>query len=136
MTKRIEGYALIGNMRTAALVNWEASIEWLCLPRFDSDACCAALLGEPENGHWQITPRKKTASAMRRYRGETLVLETLFETESGTAAVIDFMALDGENDGAVHVVRIVEGRKGRVVMNMEFSTTGMSRPGYASTSEA
>ncbi|MGH8274603.1 MAG: glycoside hydrolase family 15 protein [Gammaproteobacteria bacterium] len=119
MTKRIEDYALIGNMRTAALVSREASIEWMCLPRFDSDACCAALLGDRENGHWQIAPREKPISTMRRYRGETLVLETLFETENGTAAVIDFMALDGEADGTVDVVRIVEGRKGRVAMNME-----------------
>ncbi|MDN5865010.1 MAG: glycoside hydrolase family 15 protein [Gammaproteobacteria bacterium] len=119
MAKRIEDYALIGNMRTAALVNREASIEWLCLPRFDSDACFAALLGKRDNGHWQIAPRSKAASTTRRYRGETLVLETVFETADGEAAVIDFMALGEKNDETVHVVRIVEGRRGEVGMGME-----------------
>ncbi|HEX5313419.1 MAG TPA: trehalase-like domain-containing protein, partial [Gammaproteobacteria bacterium] len=118
MPKRIEDYALIGNMRTAALVNREASMEWLCLPRFDSDACFAALLGKPENGYWRIAPREESPAATRRYRGETLVLETVFETGGGAAAIMDFMALGETNDDVVHVVRIVEGRKGRVAMDM------------------
>jgi GH15 family glucan-1,4-alpha-glucosidase len=119
MSKRIEDYALIGNMRSAALVSREGSIDWLCLPRFDSDACFAALVGDLENGHWGIAPRVKSRSIARRYRGETAVLETVFETGAGAAALIDFIALSENDDEAVHLVRIVEGRKGRVAMNME-----------------
>lgn len=114
--KRIEDYGFIGNMRTAALIDRDAAIEWLCMPRFDSDACCAALLGERSNGYWQIAPRGQVISRSRRYRGETLVLETLFETDSGCAAVIDFMPLSREGEARVELMRIVEGREGRVDM--------------------
>lgn len=119
MGKRIEDYALIGNMRCAALVSREAAIEWLCLPRFDSDACFAALIGDRENGFWQIRPRQKPVSITRRYRGETLVLETEFQTDEGAAAVIDFMALGEKEDDGAHLVRIVEGRGGRIEMQMD-----------------
>ncbi|GAB2794558.1 glycoside hydrolase family 15 protein [Halomonas shantousis] len=114
--KRIEDYGFIGNLRTAALVDRQASMEWLCLPRFDSDACFAALIGEHENGYWQIYPTEDVTSQSRRYQGETLILETLFETASGSVAVIDFMPLSHEGDTTVDVIRIVEGRSGRVEM--------------------
>lgn len=115
-TRRIEDYGFIGNMRTAALIDRDASIDWLCLPRFDSDACCAALLGDDDNGHWRIRPTEPVARRSRRYRGETLVLETLFETESGSVAVIDFMPVAGKSDNEVNVMRVVEGRGGCVPM--------------------
>ncbi|MHB0776448.1 glycoside hydrolase family 15 protein [Halomonas sp. WWR20] len=114
--KRIEDYGFISNMRTAALIDRHASMEWLCLPRFDSDACFAALVGNRENGYWQLSPTGGIRSQSRRYRGETLILETLFETETGSVAVIDFMPLSSENDSVVDVVRLVEGRQGEVEM--------------------
>ncbi|TDX28415.1 GH15 family glucan-1,4-alpha-glucosidase [Modicisalibacter xianhensis] len=119
--KRIEDYGFIGNMRTAALVDRDASIDWLCLPRFDSDACCAALVGEHENGYWKIWPSQAIRSTRRCYREESLVLETKVETASGRAAIIDFMPLSRENDSVVDVIRIVEGRAGSVDMHMNAS---------------
>ena len=115
MALRIEDYALIGDCKTAALVGRDGSIDWLCWPRFDSAACFAALLGQADNGRWLIAPRDSPLSARRRYRPGTLVLETEFETESGCAAVIDFMP---PADGA-DLVRIVAGRSGRVVFATE-----------------
>ncbi len=91
MALRIEEYALIGNMHTAALAGIDGSIDWLCMPRFDSPACFAALLGTPDNGRWLIAPRDQPIQTRRRYRDETLVLETEFQCASGTVAVIDFM---------------------------------------------
>ncbi|MDN5863789.1 MAG: glycoside hydrolase family 15 protein [Gammaproteobacteria bacterium] len=119
MSQRIEDYALIGNMRSAALVGRDGSIDWLCLPRFDSDACFAALIGERDNGRWLIAPKEATKKITRRYRDETLILETLFETDSGTVALIDFMPLPRDGNDVIDVVRIVEGRQGRVAMQME-----------------
>lgn len=119
MTQRIEDYALIGNMRSVALVGRDGSIDWLCLPRFDSDACFAALLGEPENGRWLIAPQQPPEKITRRYHDETLVLETTFETASGTVALIDFMPLPRDGKEVIDVVRIIEGRHGRVPMRME-----------------
>jgi GH15 family glucan-1,4-alpha-glucosidase len=116
MALRIEDYALIGDCQTAALVGRDGSIDWLCLPRFDSDACFAALLGTPENGRWQIAPSAPHRSVGRSYLGDTLVLETCFETEGGAARVIDFMPIRGV---APDVVRIVEGCGGRVEMRSE-----------------
>ena len=87
----IENYALIGDCHTAALVGRDGSIDWLCLPRFDSAACFAALLGGPEHGRWQIAPTAEIKSVRRRYRGETLILETDFETARGSVRLIDFM---------------------------------------------
>jgi len=115
MALRIEDYALIGDCKTAALVGRDGSIDWLCWPRFDSAACFAALLGEPENGRWRIAAKDSQLATSRRYRPGTLVLETEFRTETGSAAVIDFM-LPG--DGA-DLVRIVTGRSGRVAFETE-----------------
>jgi GH15 family glucan-1,4-alpha-glucosidase len=117
MALRIEDYALIGDCRTAGLVGLDGSIDWLCLPRFDSDACFAALLGTPENGRWRIGPAS-AARATRRYVGDTLVLETVFETDEGAVAVTDFMPIRGE---ASDLVRVVEGRRGRVPMRMDLT---------------
>ena len=110
MALRIEDYALIGDCQTAALVGRDGSIDWLCWPRFDSAACLAALLGTADNGRWLIAPKEPVVAVQRRYRVGTLVLETEFQTETGSAAVIDFMP---PGDGA-HLVRIVVGRSGRV----------------------
>jgi GH15 family glucan-1,4-alpha-glucosidase len=118
MDCRIEDYALIGNMRTAALVNRNGSLDWLCLPRFDSPACCAALVGTSDNGCWSIAPRSQPTSVRRAYRGPTMVLETVFGTGGGEAALIDFVALARKDSEAIDVVRIVEGRRGRVPMRM------------------
>jgi GH15 family glucan-1,4-alpha-glucosidase len=118
MALRIEEYALIGNMHTAALAGIDGSIDWLCMPRFDSPACFAALLGTPDNGRWLIAPRDQPTETRRRYRDETLVLETEFQCASGTVAVIDFMPV-AERAGKVDLVRVVEGRAGRVPMRTE-----------------
>jgi GH15 family glucan-1,4-alpha-glucosidase len=119
MPQRIEDYALIGNMRTAALVGRDGSIDWLCLPRFNAAACCAALVGTPDNGHWSIAPNGDPVSTRRRYRGETIVLETVFKTDEGEVALIDCMALPRSEGHAIDLVRIVEGRDGVVPMRME-----------------
>jgi GH15 family glucan-1,4-alpha-glucosidase len=115
MTLQIEDYAIIGGCRTAALVGRDGSIDWLCWPRFDSAACFAALLGTPDNGRWLIAPKHPPLGVRRRYRPGTLVLETEFQTETGCAAIIDFMP---PADGA-DLVRIVIGRSGRVVFHTE-----------------
>lgn len=113
---RIEDYALIGDCRTAALVSRTGSIDWLCLPRFDSAACFAALLGDCDNGHWSIAPSSKVLHCERRYRDGTLVLETDFETATGKARLIDFMPLHG---GASDLMRIVVGLSGEVAFETE-----------------
>src|SRR5712691_11653298 len=113
---RIEDYALIGDLQTAALVSTEGSIDWACFPRFDSGACFAALLGTPENGRWLLAPREDAWPAGRRYRKETLILETDWETDDGAVRVIDFMPPRGE---APDIVRIVEGLRGSVEMSSE-----------------
>ena len=115
---RIEDYALIGDTHTAALVSREGSLDWLCLPRFDSPACFAALLGTPEHGRWLLTPNGEITTIRRRYRGDTLVLETEYVTETGTAMVVDFMP---PRDRDINVVRIVMGVKGTVRMRMEMT---------------
>jgi GH15 family glucan-1,4-alpha-glucosidase len=113
---RIEDYALIGDCHTGALVGKDGSIDWLCWPRFDSAACFAALLGERKHGHWKIAPAGKIAATRRHYRGDTLVLETEFETAEGAASVIDFMPV---RTAYCDVTRLVVGRRGRVTMEME-----------------
>jgi GH15 family glucan-1,4-alpha-glucosidase len=115
MPSRIEDYALIGDCEAAALVGRDGSLDWLCWPRFDSDACFAALLGSNEHGRWLIAPRAK-AQVSRRYRANTLILETRFETDEGAVKLVDFMPLRGGNS---NVVRLVVGEKGRVAMKME-----------------
>ena len=112
---RIEDYAFIGDLHTAALVSREGSIDWLCVPRFDSGACFAALLGTPEHGRWLLSPAGGVTRIQRRYRGASLVLETEFETEDGVVAIIDFMP---PHNDAPDIIRIVEGRRGRVPMHM------------------
>ncbi len=116
MSSRIEDYALIGDCETAALVAINGSVDWLCWPRFDSDACFAALLGTPENGRWQMAPAAATAKVSRGYRGDTLILETRFETEGGSVLLIDFMPLRGKNSD---LIRIVVGEHGTVEMRTE-----------------
>jgi GH15 family glucan-1,4-alpha-glucosidase len=113
MAGRIEDYAVIGDLHTAALVGTDGSIDWLCLPRFDSPACFAALLGDQENGHWTIAPVAGGVCTRRRYREDTLILETEWETPEGTVRVIDLMP---PRDDAVDIVRVVEGISGRVPM--------------------
>ncbi|HEX3830605.1 MAG TPA: glycoside hydrolase family 15 protein [Solirubrobacteraceae bacterium] len=115
---KIEDYALIGDLRTSALVGRDGSIDWLCLPRVDSAACFAALLGTEENGRWLLCPSGPVRRVSRRYREGTLILETDFETGTGTARVIDFMPL--RDGGAPQLVRIVEGLHGEVAMRMQF----------------
>ncbi len=111
MSSRIEDYALIGDARTVALVGRDGSIDWWCAPRFDSAACFAALLGGLRNGRWIISPDQRVTSVERRYRPETLVLETLFTTTHGRAVVIDFMPRhDLEHPAIVRIVRGLEGR--------------------------
>ena len=125
MPSRIADYALIGDCETAALVGRDGSIDWLCWPRFDSDACFAALLGTPENGRWLIAPRDPDAVITRRYRPDTLILETRFETNSGAVLLVDFMPLRGTNSD---LVRLVVGERGRVDMRFEL----VIRFGYGS----
>ncbi len=110
---RIEDYALIGDCETAALVGRDGSIDWLCWPRFDSAACFAAMLGSHDHGHWLIGPRESGFRVVRRYRPNTLILETRFETSDGAATLIDFMPL---REGHSNIVRMVVGERGRVLM--------------------
>jgi GH15 family glucan-1,4-alpha-glucosidase len=112
----IEDYALIGDCHTAALVGKGGSVDWLCLPRFDSGACFAALLGEPEHGRWLLAPRGEARAVRRRYRDDSLVLETEFETGDGTVALVDCMPGRQRHP---RLVRLVGGRRGRVPMRLE-----------------
>src|SRR5689334_10349693 len=111
----IEDYALLGDLHTATLVGRDGAIDWLCLPRFDSPACFAAMLGGSDAGSWGLAPAGGGRSARRRYRDDSLVLETEWDTKTGSVRVIDFMPQRGE---APDVVRIVEGVSGRVPMTM------------------
>jgi GH15 family glucan-1,4-alpha-glucosidase len=116
MPSKIEDYALIGDCESAALVTRQGAIDWLCLPRFDSGACFAALLGTPKHGRWLLTPTANIQHIQRRYRHNTLILETDFRTDAGQVTVIDFMPQRTETPD---VVRIVEGKQGQVPMYME-----------------
>jgi GH15 family glucan-1,4-alpha-glucosidase len=120
----IEDYALIGDCRTAALVSREGSIDWYCCPRFDSEACFAALLGTREHGRWSIAPQAP-ARITRRYRPKTLVLETHFDTEEGAATLIDFMPLGGHHST---IVRLVRGTRGKVSMGTELICVSVTAP--------
>jgi GH15 family glucan-1,4-alpha-glucosidase len=115
MPCRIEDYAIIGNCESAAMVGRNGSIDWLAVPRFDSAASFAALLGGPENGRWQIAPLRESRSS-RRYRPGTLVLETCFENAAGAANLTEAM---GRRDGCSDLVRIVRGERGRMRVRME-----------------
>ncbi|ATB29505.1 glycoside hydrolase family 15 protein [Melittangium boletus] len=117
MSRPIEDYALIGDTQTAALVGRDGSIDWLCLPRFDSGACFAALLGNPEHGRWKLAPSSRgPVMVKRRYRPDSLVLETEYTTAEGVVRVVDCMP---PRDRTPDVIRLVEGVKGRVCMNMQ-----------------
>ena len=116
MASRIEDYAMIGDLGSAALVSRDGSIDWLCWPRFDSDACFAALLGTPEHGRWRIAPKNSATRVTRRYRPNTLILETRFETDDGVATLIDFMPPRRQH---AHLIRIVKGERGKVAFHSE-----------------
>lgn len=116
MSEKIENYALIGDCETAALVGRNGSIDWLCWPAFDSDACFAAILGTHKNGRWLVAPSDDVTTISRRYLGDTVILETRFETKRGTVALIDFMPPRGK---ASDIVRLVRGVSGTVKMRME-----------------
>ena len=126
MPLRIEDYALIGDCETAALVGRDGSIDWLCWPRFDSDACLAALLGTPEHGRWLIAAQDDTARVTRKYQPKTLILETRFESAEGTATLVDFMP--GHQTGS-SIVRLIIGERGRITMRTEL----VIRFGYGAT---
>lgn len=114
MHPAIEDYALIGDEQTAALVGRDGSVDWLCLPRFDSAACFAKLLGGKDNGHWRISPKGARGLCTRRaYRPDTLVLDTEWDTDEGTVRVTDLMP---QRERAPDLVRIVEGVSGRVTV--------------------
>ena len=115
MSRPIEDYALVGDLQSAALVSRDGSIDWLCLPRFDSEACFAALLGDERYGYWQIAPAREITRVHRRYRPGTLVLETEFTTASGVVRLIDCMPPRGADPV---LIRLVEGVAGRVDMRM------------------
>ncbi|HEY4359295.1 MAG TPA: glycoside hydrolase family 15 protein [Acidobacteriaceae bacterium] len=112
----IEDYAMIGDLETAALVNKEGSIDWLCWPSFSSGACFAALLGTPEHGYWRIRPEEEIVNVRRRYEPDTMIVETTFETKSGEVMLTDFMPPRGNNSD---IVRIVQGVRGKVRMHMD-----------------
>jgi GH15 family glucan-1,4-alpha-glucosidase len=116
MPSEIEDYALLGDCETSALVARDGSVDWLCWPRFDSGACFAALLGGPENGRWIIAPSEAKARTTRRYRGNTLILETDIETAEGDVTLIEFMPPRGNRSD---LVRVILGKRGKVAMRTE-----------------
>src|SRR5580658_9739609 len=121
----IEDYGLIGDTHTAAIVGRDGSIDWLCLPRFDSESCFARLLGDESHGFWRIAPTSEQVETRRRYRGDTLVLETEFRTPEGVARLVDCMPIREDHP---QVVRLVEGVSGTVDIRMEIAI----RFGYGS----
>jgi GH15 family glucan-1,4-alpha-glucosidase len=123
MASKIEDYALLGDGHSAALVARNGSIDWLCWPRFDSDACFAALLGHAGNGRWQISPMQEPIEVTRRYRSSTLILETRFRTDTGIATLVDFMPM---RVGCPQLIRIIYGEAGKV----EFDTQLVARFDY------
>jgi GH15 family glucan-1,4-alpha-glucosidase len=122
----IEDYGLVGDLQAAALVGRNGSVDWLCLPRFDSASCFSALLGDERHGRWLIAPAEEVTATTRRYRPQTLVLDTDFETANGAVRVTDFMPPRG--DGPPRLMRIVRGLRGRVRMRRELAL----RPDYGS----
>ena len=115
---KIEDYAFLSDTQTGALVSRDGSVDWLCFPRFDSGACFAALLGDRKNGRWKFTPDGEVTATRRRYRGDTLILETEIEMAEGAVRLIDFMPPRGENPD---IVRIIEGLRGNVRMTMDLT---------------
>ncbi|MDF3075382.1 MAG: hypothetical protein K0S54_3049 [Alphaproteobacteria bacterium] len=120
MSKPIEDYGFIGNMLSGALIARDGSMDWLCLPRFDSDACFAALLGNEEHGRWRIAPPGENWRSTRRYLPHTPILETTFETAQGKATLTDFMPLSPDAD-KIEVVRLVRGIEGKVTLSMDLA---------------
>ncbi|KON80480.1 glycoside hydrolase family 15 protein [Azoarcus sp. PA01] len=120
MSKPIEDYGFIGNTFTGALVARDGSIDWLCLPRFDSDACFAAVLGDEDNGSWQIAPAAPVRKVTRRYRPNTAILETTFETDEGRVTLIDFMPFT-DDEHYIDLVRLVRGDEGQVRMRLRLT---------------
>jgi GH15 family glucan-1,4-alpha-glucosidase len=121
-TLPLEDYALIGDCVSAALVAKNGAIDWLCWPRFDSDACLAALLGDERHGRWQIAPAEPVRRVTRAYRPDTMILETVIETKSGTVALVDFMPAGLATPGhRSAIVRLVEGRRGKVAMKLRLT---------------
>src|SRR4051812_17414373 len=118
MPRRIEEYALLGDCRGAALVGIDGSIDWLCLPRFDADACFAALLGTEDNGFWKIAPTTPVTAVRRAYRDGTMTLETELTTAEGTIRLTDFMPVGADGPG---LVRIVTGITGTVSVRSEIA---------------
>ncbi len=116
---RIEDYAVLGDTMTAALVSCGGSVDWLCVPRFDSSACFARLLGDESNGYWSLRPAAPIVASRRRYRDDTLVLETELDTAEGTVRLVDFMPVRPVPDEHADIVRIVEGVRGSVPMRMD-----------------
>src|SRR5215475_7197480 len=143
MGAAIEDYGIIGDCETVALVGRNGSIDWLCLPRFDSDACFAALLGSPKNGRWLLAPTSAIKNTSRKYRDHTLILETRFETADGAVTVIDFMLPRSSpsltsSGGDADLIRIVRGESGQVRMGMELTIRfdyGLSVPWISSVGE-
>ena len=115
-SSRIEDYAFVSDTQSGALISRNGCVDWLCLPRFDSGACFAALLGTRDNGHWSFIPKARVTGTNRRYRGDTLILETEVRTNEGTVRYIDFMPPRGTNPD---IIRIVEGLEGKVTIRME-----------------
>lgn len=135
MSTAIEDYGMVGDCESVALVSRAGSIDWLCWPRFDSDACFAALLGNPDNGRWLLAPASDVQKATRSYRPHTLILETRFETVEGAVTVIDFMP---PRSGHSDLIRIVRGEQGRVDMRMELAIRfdyGLSVPWISAVGE-
>src|SRR5579875_1678641 len=124
-TSAIEDYGIIGDTHTAALVGRDGSVDWLCLPRFDSPACFARLLGSEDSGFWRMAPVSGGPATSRRYRGDTLVLESAWETRTGTVRIVDCMPV---RESHPEVVRLVQGVAGKVDMCMDLSI----RFGYGS----
>ena len=115
MAARIDDYGLIGDMKGSALVSKSGDIDWMCVPRFDSEACIAALLGRDEHGRWGIRPTTRIRRSEQRYRGDTLILETEVDCDGGRARIVDFMPIGAERSD---IVRIVEGVAGEVLLEM------------------
>ncbi|MEE7567876.1 glycoside hydrolase family 15 protein, partial [Xanthomonas sp. Kuri4-3] len=120
MSARIEDHAMLGNCRSAALVDHRGTLDWLCLPRFDSDAVFAALLGDEQHGQWSLAPEAAFESR-RAYEDDSLVLCTTLQTETGTVEVTDFMVASQDPEPHQHVVRLVRGVHGRVDMRMRLT---------------
>src|SRR5689334_21850286 len=118
MVSAIEDYGIVGDLHTAALIGRDGSFDWLCLPHFDSPACFAALLGGDEHGRWRIAPAGAGDATRRRYDGDTLILESEWDTDSGAVRLIDFMP---PREDAADLVRIVEGVSGEVRMRTDLA---------------